>query len=213
VLRRNAGRVRYEPGDRVWFAPVARLLPWRRWTGIFPVTPATLLAWHRKLAGGKYDTSRQRKPGRPPTAPGIARLVVRLARENRLWARYSSDALRRCHRAPHRRLDGAAGPHLSLTLGERFEDINFLVRDRGSNFTDSFDAVFQASGTRIVRTVGLAVVADFLCVALRQAGERLQLRPSGVPVVKRRGERAGLVRAAVEVDTVRRSVAVSAVRS
>ena len=50
VLRRHAGRVRYEPGDRVWFAAVARLLPRRCWTGIFPVTPATLLAWHRKLA-------------------------------------------------------------------------------------------------------------------------------------------------------------------
>ena len=63
VLRRNAGRVRYEPGDRVWFAALARLLPRRRWTGIFPVTPETLLAWHRKLARGKYDTSKRRKPG------------------------------------------------------------------------------------------------------------------------------------------------------
>ena len=85
VLRRNVGRVRYEPGDRVWFAALARLLPRRRWIGIFPVTPATLLAWHRKLAGSKYDTSKRRKPGRPPTAPGIARLVVRLARENPQW--------------------------------------------------------------------------------------------------------------------------------
>jgi hypothetical protein len=29
VLRRHVGRVRYEPGDRVWFAAVARLLPGR----------------------------------------------------------------------------------------------------------------------------------------------------------------------------------------
>jgi hypothetical protein len=42
--------------------------------------------------------------------------------------------------------------NLALTLGERFEDIRFLVRDRGSNVTASFDAVFQAAGTRIVRT-------------------------------------------------------------
>jgi len=28
----------------------------------------------------------------------------------------------------------------------------FLIRDRGSNFTALFDAVFQAGGTRIVRT-------------------------------------------------------------
>ena len=85
VLRGHAGRIRYEPGDRVWFAAVARLLPRRRWTGIFAVTPATLLAWHRKLAGSKYDTSKRRKPGRPPTVPSIARLVVRLVKENPLW--------------------------------------------------------------------------------------------------------------------------------
>ena len=63
MLRRHAGRAWYEPGDRVWFAALARLLPRRRWTEIFPMTPATLLAWHRKLAGGKYDTSKRRKPG------------------------------------------------------------------------------------------------------------------------------------------------------
>ena len=67
-LRRRAGRVRYAPADRVWLAALARLLPRRRWTEIFPVTPATLLAWHRKLADSKYDTSKRRKPGRPPTS-------------------------------------------------------------------------------------------------------------------------------------------------
>src|ERR1035438_3168909 len=85
VLRRHVSRVRYEPADRAWFAALARLVPPSRWTQIFPVTPATLLAWHRTLAAAKYDTSRRRKPGRPPTAQSIARLVVRLATENPLW--------------------------------------------------------------------------------------------------------------------------------
>jgi len=85
VLRRHVGRVRYEPADRAWFAALARLIPRRRWAEVFPVTPATLLAWHRRLAAKKYDTSKRRKPGRPPTVPGIARLIVRLARENPLW--------------------------------------------------------------------------------------------------------------------------------
>jgi hypothetical protein len=85
VLRRNVGRVQYEPRDRVLFAALARLLPRGRWTGVFPVTPATLLAWHRRLAAGKYGTSRRRRPGRPPASPGTARLIVRLARENPLW--------------------------------------------------------------------------------------------------------------------------------
>jgi transposase len=50
-----------------------------------PVTPATLLAWHRRLAARKYETSNRRKPGRPPAFPGTARLVVRMAKENPLW--------------------------------------------------------------------------------------------------------------------------------
>jgi len=85
VLRRHVSRVRYDQADRVWFAALARLLPRRRWPEIFPVTPATLLAWHRRLAAKKYDTSKRRKPGRPPAARSITRLVVRLAKENPLW--------------------------------------------------------------------------------------------------------------------------------
>ncbi len=50
VLRRSAGQVRYEPADRVWFAALARLIPRRRWADVFPICPATLLAWHRRLA-------------------------------------------------------------------------------------------------------------------------------------------------------------------
>jgi hypothetical protein len=49
------------------------------------VTPVTLLAWHRKLAARKYDASKRRRPGRPATVRSIARLAVRLAKENPLW--------------------------------------------------------------------------------------------------------------------------------
>jgi hypothetical protein len=85
VLRRDAGRVRYDPGDRAWFAVLTRFIPRRRWAEVFPVTPATLLAWHRRLAARKYDTSKRRRPGRPATVPSIARLTIRLAQENPLW--------------------------------------------------------------------------------------------------------------------------------
>jgi putative transposase len=85
VLRRNGGRVCYDPADRAWFAALTWFIPRRRWAEVFPVTPATLLAWHRKLAARKYDTSKRRQPGRPPTARSIARLTVRLAQENPLW--------------------------------------------------------------------------------------------------------------------------------
>src|SRR5215472_11047341 len=227
VLRRQSGRVRYEPADRVWFAALARLIPRRRWAEVFPVCPSTLLAWHRKPAAGKYDTSKRRKPGRPPTVPGIARLVARLARENPLWGHRRIhgeltrlgvtvapstvwEILRAAGIDPAPRRSGptwrqflaaqAAGilgvdflhvdtvllkriyvlvfiehgtrrihlggvtthptgdwtvqqaRNLALTLGERFEGIRFLISDRGSNFTASFGAVFQAAGARIVLT-------------------------------------------------------------
>ena len=56
--------------------------------------------------------------------------------------------------------------NLALTLGERFENIRFLVRDRGSNFTASFDAVFQAAGTRIVRSAVQAPRMNAICERL-----------------------------------------------
>ena len=85
VLHRNACRVRYDPADRAWFAVLTRFIPRRRRAEVFPVTPATLLAWHRRLTARKYDTSKQRKPGRPATVRSIARLTIRLAQENPLW--------------------------------------------------------------------------------------------------------------------------------
>jgi putative transposase len=56
--------------------------------------------------------------------------------------------------------------NLALTLGERFEDIRFLIRDRRSNFTASFDAVFQAAGTRILRTAVQAPRMNAICERL-----------------------------------------------
>jgi putative transposase len=241
VLRRHVSRIRYEPADRVWLAALARLIPRRRWTEVFPVTPATLLAWHRKLAARKYDIGKQRKPGRPPTVRSIARLVVRLATENPLWGyrrihgeltklgvtvapstvweilraagidpapRRSGPTWRQFlhaqaagilavdflhvdtvllkrlyvlifieHGSRRMHLGGVtAHPtgkwtvqqarNLALSLDERFEDIRFLIRDRGSNFTTSFDAIFQATGTTILRSAIQAPRMNATCERL-----------------------------------------------
>ena len=48
-------------------------------------TPATLLRWYRHLIAAKYDGSKTRSPGRPPTAKDIRELIVRVARENPTW--------------------------------------------------------------------------------------------------------------------------------
>jgi putative transposase len=238
VLRRHVSRVRYDPADRLWFAALARLLPRGRWTEIFPVTPATLLAWHRRLAAAKYDTSKQSKPGRPRTARSIAGLAVRLAKENPLWgyrrihgeltkpglAVASSTVWEILHAAgidPAPRRPGPAwrqflhaqaaailavdflhvdtvllnrlhvlvfiehgtrrmhlggvtahptgewtvqqARNLALTPGGRFGDIRFVIRDRGSNFTISFDALFQTAGARILRSAVQAPRMNAIC--------------------------------------------------
>jgi transposase InsO family protein len=194
-----------------------------------------------QTGGRKYDTSGRRKPGRPPTVPGIARLVVRLAKENPLWghrrihgelaklgitvapstvwqilhAAGSGPAPRRAgptwrqflaaqaagtlavdflhvdtvllkrlhvlvfieHGTRRMHLGGVTdhptgqwtvqqARNLALALGERFGDIRFLLRDRGSNFTASFDAVFQATGTRILRTAVQAPRMNATCERL-----------------------------------------------
>ena len=55
VLRRQVGRVRYQPGDRLWLAALSQLIPRQRWAEVFAVTPATLLAWHRRLVTRKWE--------------------------------------------------------------------------------------------------------------------------------------------------------------
>ena len=85
VLRRQAGRVRYQPGDRLWLAALSRLIPRRRWGEVFAVTPATLLAWHQRLVTRKWDYTSRRRPGRPPTAAAIRKLVIRIATDNPRW--------------------------------------------------------------------------------------------------------------------------------
>ena len=56
--------------------------------------------------------------------------------------------------------------NLAMDLGERFGDFRFLIRDRGSNFTASFDAVFQATGTTILRTAVQAPRMNAICERL-----------------------------------------------
>jgi hypothetical protein len=77
--RRLPQRVQGRPALAAGRRPVIVVDERRRWTDVFPVTPATLLARHHKFAGSKYDTSKRRKPGRPPMLPSIGGLVVRLA--------------------------------------------------------------------------------------------------------------------------------------
>jgi putative transposase len=238
VLRRHVPRVRYEQADRLWFAALSHLIPRRRWAQVFPMTPATLLAWHRKLVAKKWDYSQRRRPGRPPTAAAVKALVLRMAAENPGWGhrRIHGELTRLGHTmaastvwniltqagidsAPRR-----SGPSWRQFLAAQAEhvvavdflhvdtinlkriyalvmlehgsrrahllgvtahptgrwttqaarnvlmdsDMNtkgrkFLIRDRGVQFTDGFDAVFADAGLRVLKGPPQAPKANAHC--------------------------------------------------
>ena len=49
------------------------------------ITPDTILRWHRELVAKKFDSSGQRKPGRPRIRQVIVDAIVRFATENPTW--------------------------------------------------------------------------------------------------------------------------------
>jgi putative transposase len=90
----------YRPADRLWLAALSKLIPRHRWGEVFAVTPATLLAWHRRLVSRKWDYTSRRRPGRPPTAGAIRKLVISIATENPAWGhrRVQGELVRLGHR-------------------------------------------------------------------------------------------------------------------
>ncbi len=50
-----------------------------------------------------------------------------------------------------------------MDLGQRAASVKFLIRDRASQFTGSFDAVFQADGIRILASPPQAPRANAIC--------------------------------------------------
>jgi len=67
--------------DQILLAAASRLLPRELWR-CFPVSPQTVLRWHRDLVRRKWTYADKRQPGRPRIANDVATLVLRLAKEN-----------------------------------------------------------------------------------------------------------------------------------
>ena len=82
VLRRQVARPEPDWADRAVIAALTRLLP-RHLRLHRIVTPATLLAWHRRLIKNKWTYPNA--PGRPPVPEEIRQLVQQLARQNPRW--------------------------------------------------------------------------------------------------------------------------------
>ena len=85
VLERQVRSPRLSWADRAMVSALVRLLPTVHRNRIqLIVSPRTVLRWHAWLVKRRWTYPR-RRPGRPPTAPGLRALVVEMAHDNPTW--------------------------------------------------------------------------------------------------------------------------------
>jgi putative transposase len=142
------GRVRYRPAGRLWLAALSRLIPRGRWGEVFAVTPATLLAWHRRLVTRKWDYASRRRPGRPPTAAAIRKLVIRMATDNPRWG----------HRRVHDELVKLGHPVAAATVWQILHDAGIGPAPRRAGPTWQQFLTAQARGILAVDFVHVDTV-------------------------------------------------------
>jgi putative transposase len=117
-------------------SPDSRLIPRRRWGEVFAVTPATLLAWHRRLVARNGDYTSRRRPGRPRTAAAIRQLVVRMATGNPAWG----------HRRAQGELVRLGHPIAASTVWQILHDAGIDPAPRRTGLTWKQFLTAQASG-------------------------------------------------------------------
>jgi putative transposase len=166
VLQRQVKAPRLSWADRAVLAALARLLPGSQLRQLrLIVSPRTLLRWHADLVRRRWTF-----PRRAPGSPGGRSWRPR---RRRSWQWTSSTSTRCCCARLHvlffiehgtRRVHLAgitAHPtgewatqqarNLLMNLEDRADSFKFLIRDRDAKFTEAFDAVLAAAGTRVIR--------------------------------------------------------------
>jgi len=87
MQRGQPHRLKLNWADRALLATLLSVIPKARRQGLrLPVTPETILRWHRDIVRRRWAARSMRgKTGRPATRRNIRALVLRLARENPGW--------------------------------------------------------------------------------------------------------------------------------
>ena len=148
VLRRQVSRPRLEPKDRLVLAALARMLP-RELLRARIVTPATLLRWHRQLVARHWTYP----PKSDPAGFSVDTVLLR-----RVYVFFVLElGTRRVHilsatQHPTGEWVTQQARNFLRDLGERADGFGFLVRDRDTKFTASFDAVFAGAGIAVLRS-------------------------------------------------------------
>jgi putative transposase len=192
VLRRQVHRPAPEPADRAVLEGLARLLTRQRLGHLF-VQPATLLRWHRDLAtmgvviAASSVWAILKRHGIEPSprrsGPTWAEFLATQAKGLIACDFFHVDTvlLRRLYVLVFIHHDTrlvriaaiTSNPvaswvtqqsrNLSMELAEQASAIKFLIRDRDTKFTASFNAVFTARGTRIIKSPVRAPRANAIC--------------------------------------------------
>jgi transposase InsO family protein len=85
AVLRIGRRPRLRPVDRAFWVVASRV--WSRWGEVLAIVkPATVVRWHRH-GFARFWAYKSRRTGRPPLAPEVIALIVRMAYENRTWSR------------------------------------------------------------------------------------------------------------------------------
>lgn len=85
AVLRVGRRPRLRRMDRAFWVVLSRV--WSRWVDVLAIVkPATVVDWHRR-GYARFWAYKSRHPGRPPLAPEVIDLIVRMATENPTWSR------------------------------------------------------------------------------------------------------------------------------